>query len=510
MTRDRPTYWLTRFVILRLLGFVYAFAFLAAARQIVPLVGHDGLTPAGRFLDAVARASGGRWHGFLRMPTLFWIHLSDGALRAASWTGFLLSLAVVAGFANGLVLLVLFALYASIVPVGQEWYAYGWEMQLIETGFLAVFLVPLLDPRPFPKRAPPTPVIWLFRWLIARVMWGAGLIKLRGDACWRHLTCLDWHFETQPIPNPLSPLFHFAPRWMHRAGALFNFVAELGAPFFLVTPAPWVWIAGAIMLAFQITLILSGNLSFLNYLTIVPILACFDDRVLRRVLPRGLVARADRAREAAVPSRPQTVAAWALVAVVAVLSIPPTLNLFSPRQAMNASFTALPLVNTYGAFGSVGRERFEIVFEGTDAASADDPAAVWKPYAFPDKPGDPMRRPPVVAPYQPRLDWAIWFAAMSTPDRYPWTLHLVWKLLHNDPGALSLLDGNPFPDRPPRFIRARFFRYRFAPLHDPRGRWWIREPAGTWLPALSADDPRLLRFLAAYGWGPRGRKPPGG
>ncbi|HUC42456.1 MAG TPA: lipase maturation factor family protein [Candidatus Sulfotelmatobacter sp.] len=507
MTAERPTYWLTRFAILRVLGIVYAFAFLAAARQLVPLVGHDGLLPADRYLTAVVSATGSRWDGFLRMPSLFWIHLSDGTLRAIAWTGFAGALLVVAGLANGVLMAILWMLYTSIVPVGQEWYGYGWEIQLVETGFLAIFFVPALDPRPFPKRPAPVVVIWLFRWLIARIMWGAGLIKLRGDACWRELTCLDWHYETQPIPNPLSPLFHFAPRWTHRAGVFVNHVTELAAPLFALTPTRLAWAAGALMLFFQGLLILSGNLSFLNWLTIVPILACFDDRLLRRFVPARLAVRAARAEAAAVPSRAASVAVAGLAVLVGVLSVPPVVNLLSAHQAMNTSFTSLPLVNTYGAFGSVGRERYEIVFEGTAAASADAPEAEWREYEFPAKPGNPSRRPPVVAPYQPRLDWAIWFAAMGTPQRYPWTVHLVWKLLHNDPGTLSLLANDPFPGGPPRFIRARFYRYRFAPLRDPAGRFWIREPVGEWLPALSKDDPRLLQFLAAYGWGPEVPEP---
>ena len=166
---------------------------------------------------------------------------------------------------------------------------------------------------------------------------------------------------------------------------------------------------------------------------------------------------------------------------------------------MNTSFNRLDLVNTYGAFGSVGRERREVVFEGTrDEVPGDDTR--WQAYEFECKPGDPARRPCVIAPYQYRIDWQIWFAAMSTADRYPWTLHLLWKLLHNDPGALSLLATNPFPDAPPRWIRARLFRYEFAPPDDPTGAWWKRTALGPWIPPLSADDPRLRRFLAMYGW----------
>jgi hypothetical protein len=503
MSADRPSYWLTRFVVLRLLGLVYFVAFLSLAQQVLPLVGHDGLLPADVFLARVATHAGSRGAGFLALPSVFWLGASDAVLVAGARTGVVVSLVVCAGAANAIVMAFLWALYLSFVHVGQDWYGYGWEIQLAETGFLAIFLCPLVDPRPFPRRAPPTPVVWLFRWLIFRVMLGAGLIKLRGDRCWRDLTCLYWHYETQPLPNPLSRGLHFMPHWFHRAGVVFNHVAELGAPWFVFGPRLARHVAGAVLLVFQIFLILSGNLSFLNWLTIVPILACFDDALLARVLPRALVARAERAAREALPSRAQQVAATALVVVVAVLSVAPVENLLSPHQAMNTSFEALELVNTYGAFGSVGRHRNEIVFEGTDDPSPTD-ASEWREYEFKCKPGDVRRRPCVVAPYQYRIDWQIWFAAMSTAARYPWTMHLVWKLLHGDPATLSLLAGNPFPDAPPRFIRARLYRYEFAPPGDPGGAWWRRTLIGDWLPPLATDNARFRAFLASYGWLARG------
>ena len=179
----------------------------------------------------------------------------------------------------------------------------------------------------------------------------------------------------------------------------------------------------------------------------------------------------------------------------------PVLNMLSPQQIMNTSFNRLHLVNTYGAFGSVGKIRYEIVFEGTEDSVIGDQTR-WKEYEFKAKPGHPGRRPAIIAPYQPRIDWQIWFAAMSTPDQYPWTLHFVWKLLHNDRGTLSLLAKNPFPDKPPRYVRAELFRYEFAPPADPSGAWWNRTPLRLWLPPLSVDSLQLQRFLAAYGWLP--------
>jgi len=507
MASTAPTYWLTRFAILRLLGLVYAVAFLAAANQALPLIGADGLLPAAAFLGRVREALGSSGAGFARLPSVFWFAHSDGVLLAAAWTGFALSCAVAAGYANALMLAALWALYLSFVHVGQDWYGYGWEFQLLETGFLAIFLCPLLDPRPLPGREPPAAVIWMFRWLIFRIMLGAGLIKIRGDSCWRDLSALFYYFETQPIPNALSRWFHFLPRWELEEGVVLNHVAELAAPWFVFGPRRARHVAGAAIVLFQAVLILSGNLSFLNWLTIIPALACFDDSLWARILPGRLAAAGERMRAAARPCRPMAVAAWALAATVAVLSLRPVANLFSPNQVMNASFDPLELVNTYGAFGSVGRERMNVVFEGTDSAVPDEMAA-WKPYPYRGLPVDPAARPPQVAPYQLRLDWQMWFAAMASPDRYPWTLHLVWKLLQNDPGSLGLFAANPFPGKPPRYVRAVLYRYAFADPVNRAGMWWTRERLGLWLPPLSAESPGLRRFLAAYGWIPPPRDAP--
>lgn len=498
-SRSADSYWLTRFVLLRLLGCVYAVAFLAAARQILPLIGSHGLLPVDLFLERGQHHWDSPLMGFVRLPSLFWFAHSDAVLQLAAWAGFVLACVVAAGYANALLMTALWALYMSFVHVGQDWYGYGWEIQLLETGFLAIFLCPLLDGRPFPKRAPPVVVLWLFRWLIFRIMLGAALIKLRGDSVWHDLTALYYHFETQPIPNPLSRWFHFLPHTMLQAGVLFNFLAELLAPWFAFYPRNARRGAGVVMVFFQFTLIASGNLSFLNWLTIIPALACFDDAFWVKLLPRVLVNRAHRAVADAQPSRPMHRAAWLLAALVGMLSVPPVLNLFSPRQIMNTSFNPLDMVNTYGAFGSIGRERLNVVFEGTDA-DVPDARAVWKAYPYRALPVALDRMPRQIAPYQPRLDWQMWFAAMSTPNNYPWTLHLVWKLLHNDPEALSLFGGNPFPEKPPRYLRAVLYRYKFARPGNPEGNWWERRELSLWLPPLSADDPRLLDFLKTAGW----------
>src|ERR1043165_1067549 len=317
------SYWLTRFIILRLLGFVYAIAFLVAARQMVPLVGRNGLTPAHDFLSSVQSQLGSRAEGMLQLPTLFWFGCSDLGLSIFAWVGFALSLVVLGGYANAVLLAILWIMYMSIVHVGQIWYGYGWEIQLLETGFLAIFLCPLFDGRPFPRRPPPAAVLWLFRWLGFRIMLGAGLIKLRGDPCWCNLTCLYYHYETQPIPNPISRYFHFSPLWLLNFETAWNHFVELIVPWFTFGPRTARHLAGALLVSFQIFLIISGNLSFLNYLAIIPFLACFDDSLLRHLLPTALVRRAEQAAQESQPSRINNAIAIALSALVIYLSAAP-------------------------------------------------------------------------------------------------------------------------------------------------------------------------------------------
>lgn len=262
--RTVSSYWLVRAALLRGLGLIYAVAFLILVRQGQALLGEHGILPARHFTELVAANQGSRAAGFWLLPSAFWISASDAWLSIGAWLGLLGGLAMLAGFANAPLCALLWALYLSFVHVGQIFYGYGWDMLLCEAGFLAIFLAPALRPRELEARsAPPLVVIVLFRWLTFRIMFGAGLIKLRGDECWRDLTCLAYHYETQPNPGPLSPLFHAAPLWFHKIGTAFNHLVEVVAPFGVFGPRPLRLVAGALIVVFQAILILSGNLSFL-------------------------------------------------------------------------------------------------------------------------------------------------------------------------------------------------------------------------------------------------------
>jgi hypothetical protein len=496
---EQNGYHLTRFAVLRWLGAMYAVAFLVSLLQLRGLIGRNGILPVAWFLADVRDqlGPGARWS----LPTLFWLDHSDGFMLASSALGVVLGVLVACGLSNALVLAVLWALYMSLIHVGQVFYSFGWEILLLEVGFLAIFLAPLRSLRPLAPAPVPVPVIWLLRWLAFRLMFGAGLIKIRGDACWTDLTCLEFHYETQPNPSPLSWYFHQLPPSFHKGGVLFNHFVELIAPWGVFGPRRVRHVAGVLLVVFQITLILSGNLSFLNWLTIAVCLSCFDDSALLRAIPRRFRDAIAR-RIAALPapgteSKSQKRVVWALVVVVAVLSLNPIVNMLSTRQAMNASFEPFHLVNTYGAFGSVTRERHEIVLEGTNDQLLDE-MTEWQEYEFRCKPGDVHRRPCLITPYHYRLDWQMWFAALGDYRSQPWILRLIWELLEGNRTIAGLLAVDPFPERPPRYIRAVLYRYRFSA--DRAHGWWQREPVGEYLRPLSLDDRDLRALLERRGW----------
>lgn len=486
------SYMVTRWLILRLLGVVYLFAFLGIVWQGLPLLGEYGLTPAATYVDRLHQAGVTFWD----VPTIFWFDASDAALRGWAVVGVVLAAALAVGYANLPSLAVLWLLYGSYERIGQLWFGFGWEIQLLETTVIAACLVHPWDPRPLRAPAPPPFAIVLMRWLAFRIMLGAGLIKLRGDACWTELTCLDAHFESQPIPNPLSPLFHYLPHGVHAAGVVVNHIVEVVLPWFAFGPRRLRLVAALGMLGFQIILILSGNLAVLNWLTVVPVLALLDDDFLVRCVtarPRAWLI-AQRARPHA-PRRGHRIFVGCIAVLVAIKSWPVVANLASHHQAMNRSYDRLALVNTYGAFGSVGMERYELVIEGT--RDADATTARWSAYELPCKPGDLTRRPCLLGPYHLRLDWLIWFAAMHDRPRDPWVLHLVWKLLDGDRGIRELLAVDPFDGIVPRYVRIRRFAYHLEPYASPT--WWTRNHEELWLQPLSLDSPGLRETLEEYG-----------
>jgi hypothetical protein len=462
-----PDYWLGRMVLQRGVAAIYLIAFVAAALQFRALIGEHGMLPVPRFL---ARQT------FWRAPSLFHLRYSDRLFAGVSWLGAALAAAIVAGAADlapvwaaMLAWLALWALYLSIVNVGQTWYGFGWESLLLEAGFLMIFLGN-------DRVAPPVLTLWMARLLLFRVEFGAGLIKMRGDPCWRDLTCLYYHHETQPMPGPLSWFFHHLPRPLHRVEVAGNHFAQLVVPFGLFAPQPVASAAAGIVVVTQLWLVASGNFAWLNWVTIMLAFSAIEDSAFRVLFT--------------VPAHPAwpapplwfAILVMAFAAAVLFMSYWPVRNMLSPRQRMNMSFNPFHLVNTYGAFGSIGRIRREVVIEGTDGARITDETE-WKEYEFKGKPGGVRRLPRQWAPYHLRLDWLMWFAAISPGYAQPWLKPFMERLLRNDRSTLRLLRRNPFPDSPPRYVRAQLYEYRFttfAELRHDRA-WWHRTLIGQYV-----------------------------
>jgi hypothetical protein len=462
---DAEGFEVARQVLQRGIAAVYVIAFLSAVAQFRALLGEHGLLPVPRYL---ARSAA-------RGPTLFSWRYSDKLLLAVAWTGAAVAATLVVGLPQlgppwlpMLAFLLLWGLYMSIVNVGQTFYGFGWETLLLEAGFLAAFLGSN-------EIAPPVTVLWLFLWLTFRLEFGAGMIKIRGDRVWRNLTALYYHHETQPMPNPASRYFHHLPKPLHKVEVIGNHFAQLVVPFFLFFPQPVGSIAAAIIIVTQLWLVVSGNFAWLNWLTILAAAAALSDDALAVVLPGSPELTPDYAPTPIWFA----VVVLAMTALMVYLSYWPARNLVSKRQLMNTSFNRWHLANAYGAFGSITRERYEIIVEGTaDGVS-------WQEYEFRGKPGDPGRMPRQFAPYHLRLDWLMWFLALGAPGD-SWFIPFLRRLLAADRATLKLLRIDPFNGEQPRQVRALVYHYRYSTRQEKKatGLWWIRRPVGLFVPPL--------------------------
>jgi hypothetical protein len=454
-----------RQILQRGIAALYIVAFVSTLNQFRPLLGEHGLLPAPELLSWARMSPRGRR---LLHPTLFrYVEYSDRRLVALCWAGSVIGAGLAAGIPQlaapwvpMLCFLALWLGYMSIVSIGQTFYGFGWEMLLLEAGFLAAFLGS--DSQP-----PSTVVIVLFWWLVFRLEFGAGMIKIRGGQEWRDLTALMYHHETQPMPGPLSRQAHLLPRWFHRGEVIGNHFSQLVVPWFLFAPLLGLWVPGpvpaivgavaaAIVIATQLWLVVTGNFAWLNWATIVLAASAIG-------IP-GIGAPARPAPDDApwlidgIPL-PWLIVTGAVGVLYLVVSWQPLRNLFARRQLMNASFNRWQLGNAYGAFGTVTKERIEIVVEGTEDEDAD--AATWREYEFKGKPGDLRRIPRQFAPYHLRLDWLMWFLPLGRSLEDWFTAFLV-KLLEADPPTLRLLASDPFDGRRPVWVRAVSYRYRFT------------------------------------------------
>jgi hypothetical protein len=486
---DPADYVFVRWLFLRLLGIIYFVAFASFGLQVKGLVGRHGILPAWEYLELIHRTLGAK--AYFRFPTLAWINASDAFLVGLCIAGLLLSIVLVFGVHTTPVLFLLWLLYLSLVTIGQEFLSFQWDVLLVEAGFLAIFLVP---PSLIPSQAlaPPSPfVILLFRFLLFKLIFMSGIVKLAsGDPTWRTFTAMRFHYETQPLSVPLAWYLHQLPLWFHKASTLFVLLVELVMPVLYFAPQNLRLIGAGFTLLLQVLILLTGNYAFFNWLTIFLLIFLLDDHLLRSTITKSVFP----SLIPVPPSASTHGVAWgwfipAGLAVVLIVSgvayillrSSSKVNFLKPVMPLLDVTAAFKISNPYGLFAVMTTERPQIILEGSQDGEN------WLVYKFKYQPVDLDRPPPIVAPHQPRLDWQLWFAALRDFQRTQWFVHLAVRLLEGSSDVAGLLAENPFPEQPPKYIRALLYDYSFTNWQERQstGNWWRRERLGSYLPPIS-------------------------
>ena len=513
-----PTYFWARRWFLRMLGLIYLIAFVSLWVQVDGLVGSNGMSPVGRFLPAVRQQLGS--DAYFLLPTLCWFDSSNAFLHFLCGGGVVLSLLLIFGIAPALLLATLFVFYLSLAIAGQVFLNFQWDVLLLETGFLSIFLAPWrLWPRDliwWPGAASPAtaaPVsragLFLLKFLLFKLMLMSGIVKLTsGDDSWgwlnqsfhwSALTALDYHYWSQPLPTVFAWWADKSPEWFKHFSVAFCLAVEIIVPFFIWAPRRPRLMAAGLIIFLQIIIALTGNYCFFNLLTIALCLLLIDDAAIgtsRRDIPAPIngAPNASPARIGrALSKQLYGYAALAVIVVTVPINTWLIFSAFKPQSSppgwlakFYEQLEAFRIVNGYGLFRVMTKDRGEIVIEGsTDGVE-------WLPYEFKWKPGNVKRAPGWCAPHQPRLDWQMWFAALEAPEQNPWLVGLIARLLEGSRDVTGLLAYNPFPDKPPHYIRAMFYRYRFTTAEERRqtGAWWKRQELREYLPTISRDQLR--------------------
>jgi predicted DCC family thiol-disulfide oxidoreductase YuxK len=467
-----PRYDLVSFLFLRLFGLIYFSAFVSFGVQAQGLIGSHGILPLADLVDVATSRVG--LERFVLMPMVFWWNASDFAIQAVCWAGAGLSLLLVFNLLPRLCLFLLYALYLSLLYGGQAFMTFQWDTFLLEAGFLALVL-----------SFATMPGIWLLRWLLFRFMFMSGMVKLlSGDPNWWNLSALSYHFLTQPLPTPLAwYAAHLAPHVLTFATGA-TFFVELILPFFIFGPRRLRFFAAFGILMLQIGISITGNYNWFNLETMLLCLPLFDDAALQNLLPQRPIRLLPIRAEKNVPRKTVKVVVGGLAVVIVFCSLVQMDERFGGNppvvaQIVDRVVEPLHVVSSYGLFAVMTTKRDEIVIEGSNDGIE------WREYEFRYKPGDIARSPPWNIPHQPRLDWQMWFAALEDPRRLPWFWHFVQRLLENEPTVTALLEKNPFPDKPPLYLRAEFYEYTYADSEEKaKGIWWDRRLLGLYFPVV--------------------------
>ncbi len=532
---EPATHFILRDLFLALVGLVYLTAFFSFWSQAIGLIGQNGILPAGKFLEFVAKQLGPERYWVV--PTLGWIHSSDLFIHFLCGGGVVLSILVMGGFAQAPALFLLWVFYLSVVTLGQDFMEFQWDILLLETGFLSIFFAPLtFSPRASTNSPPSGTVLGLLQWLLFRLMFSSGAVKLTsGDPAWRSLTALNYHYETQPLPTWIGWYAHQWPGWFQKFSTLMMFSAELAVPFLIFFPRRVRFFGAGVLVFFQLLIALTGNYCFFNLLALLLCLLLLDDEALRVMMSRfpltptlspegrGKISntlppeRREKISNTLPPERRGELnnipsprlrgegqgerirhwSSWIIVPLAAVVLLVSSIHLLGafnrgiPKSSLVYPIYRLTLpfrsINSYGLFAVMTTSRPEIIVEGSDDGEN------WRAYEFRFKPGDLKRKPGFIAPHQPRLDWQMWFAALGEFRMNPWFANFMVRLLQGSPEVLALLKENPFPDKPPKFVRAVLYNYHFTNpiVRRTLGTWWQRELVGLYSPVLSLKPTEL-------------------
>ena len=472
-----PTWFLTRRVFLFLLGLVYLFAFVSIWNQIEGLIGEAGILPVKLYLkDAETHWGVER---FWQVPTLFWFNARDELLHIICLLGAGASLMIMANFFAGWALLMAWVFYLSIFNVAQPFLGFQWDTLLLETGFLSLFLVSWRGYINGAESSPSWFVIFLFRFLLFRVVFSSGLVKLISqDPTWADLTALYYHYETQPLPTWIGWHAHQLPQAFQEFSVVCVFIIQLGVVFLIFGPRRIRYIGCAALVLFDLLIILTGNYGFFNLLTIALCLLLLDDTVFARWLP----TKGKKSKASIFVLKKMTLLKVGVMGLCIMLYVVPLLTKNYPSIYVYIAKAIRPfhIFNSYGLFAVMTTSRPEIIILGSNDREN------WLPYEFKWKPGNVEKVPEFVAPHQPRLDWQMWFAALSNYKRNPWLIHFMTRLLQGSPAVIALLENNPFSDDPPKYIQAVVYDYRFtsSETRNLDNSWWIRNPLHPYTPIL--------------------------
>jgi predicted DCC family thiol-disulfide oxidoreductase YuxK len=475
---EPPRFDLISWLFIRAIGLIYLTAFVSFGVQALGLIGSHGILPLSEFADAVRSQLGSA--SYSRVPMVFWLDQSDFAIQVACWAGAALSLLLILDVIPRMSLFFLYALYLSLFYAGQEFMGFQWDLLLLEAGFLALLLSMATKPG-----------IWLLRWLLFRFMFLSGAVKLlSGDPTWANLSALSYYFQTEPLPTPLAWYVHHLPHAVLTAATVATLFIELILPFLIFFPRRLRFVAAFGIVLLQVVILLTGNYAFFNLLTMALCLVLFDDAALRRALPVQVTRFVQHYVRDIQPQKIVSSAVGAfglLIVFTGLVQLNAVVNSrISPFGAwILGEIAPLRIVNTYGLFAVMTTTLPEIIVEGSDDG------VQWREYGFKYKPGDVMRRPRWNAPHQPRLDWQMWFAALGTASENPWFSRFLQRLLENSPEVTALLGSNPFPRKPPLYVRALLYDYRYSTPEEKKatGAWWVRQPEGIYYPAITLRSP---------------------